>query len=133
MIKKLKWDEQPEDVAKEVQNLIDRLVDAVNELQTMFKSCDNQIGILAEQIAKLQHDNSGKANCQENVQADPYAEQRKWIGKLCWFWTFRRENAIIGLLTDFEIDEPRFRMDELGWYEHCEPVKPDDDIIYKGE
>lgn len=66
------------------------------------------------------------------ASTDPYAEQRKWIGKLCWFWTFRRENAIIGLLTDFEIDEPRFRMDELGWYEHCEPVKPDDDIIYKG-
>ena len=30
MIKKINWDEQPEDAAKEVQNLIDQLVDAVN-------------------------------------------------------------------------------------------------------
>ena len=49
---------------------INELVDAVNELQEMCKSCDKQIGILAEQIAKLQHDNSEKANCQGNVQPD---------------------------------------------------------------
>ena len=30
MIEKINWDEQPEDAAKEVQNLIDQLVDAVN-------------------------------------------------------------------------------------------------------
>lgn len=121
-------------VALKAINKINELVDAVNELQEMRKSCDNQIGILAEQIAKLQHDNSGKANCQENVQ-DKFAEQHKWIGCLCRFWFDNTKQADIGILGDIDEDEihPYFNAD-LGYnYKCCEPVKPDDDIIYKGE
>lgn len=118
----------------EIVSKINELVDAVNELQEMCKSCDNQIGILAEQIAKLQHDNSEKANCQENVQADPYAEQRKWIGKACYFWGDNAQTKAFGRLEkiDQEEDEAPFMTNFGQWYDNCEPVKPDDDIIYKG-
>lgn len=69
------------------------------------------------------------------IKAEPYAEQRKWIGKLCCFWD---DNSKIikhfGILT--RIDETaivRYEAENGFWYCACEPVKPDDDIIYKGE
>jgi len=73
------------------------------------------------------------------IPADPYTEQRKWIGKLCKFWFADAENSTFGIL-DFVDAGPHpepFHINcgesEQGWYPHCEPVKPDDDIIYKGE
>lgn len=126
---------------------INELVYAVNELQKMCKSCDNHIGILAKQIAKLQHDNSEKANCQENVQketfvsidealkmgkkVDPYAEQRKWVGKLCRFWDFVYDHYYFDTLKG--ITDKGLFIGHNGSWEHCEPVKPDEDIIYKGK
>lgn len=74
----------------------------------------------------------------ENVQ-DKFAEQRKWIGKLCKFWFADAEHPTFGIL-DFVDAGPHpepFHINcgesEQGWYPHCEPVKPDDNIIYKGE
>ena len=116
-------------------NKINELVDAVNELQEMRKSCDNQIGILAEQIAKLQHDNSEKPQ-------DKFAEQRKWIGKLCRFRDkdYKDDQWDYGLLQAVEKAETAhiwktgcFKHNLGHWYDFCEPVKPDDDIIYKGD
>ncbi|MFQ6704283.1 MAG: hypothetical protein ACLRFP_04360 [Alphaproteobacteria bacterium] len=69
---------------------------------------------------------------------DRFAEQRKWIGKLCKFWFADAEHPIFGIL-DFVDAGPHpepFHINcgesEQGWYPHCEPVKPDEDIIYKG-
>ena len=95
MLEKLKWDEQPEDAAKEVQNLIDQLVDAVNAIQKereaerfeiqewigILEAVRKSVNIHEKQIDELQMkaepekceipaDNSEKANCQENVQPD---------------------------------------------------------------
>lgn len=110
---------------------LNEVIDAVNELQEMRKSCDDQICILAEQIAKLQHDNSEKANCQENVQ-DKFAEQRKWIGKLCKFWDDDPDDYNFDILKELTLDGGY--VEENGFaYDHCKPVKPDDDIVYKGE
>ena len=74
--------------------------------------------------------------------ADPYAEQRKWIGKLCRFWNKTEyTDDIYGVLTDivpinkYKPEDSYFVpfKDEFGsFYEYCEPVKPDDDIVYKG-
>lgn len=85
------------------------LVDAVNELQKN------------PTISKM-----------ENV--DPYAEQRKWIGKACWFWDGGAKTRAFGKLNqvDTEYNDAPFQSNFGKWYEHCEPVKPDDDIIYKG-
>lgn len=107
---------------------LNEVIDAVNELQKQI----DKVSCAILDLATPDGENKALKSIQVEPPTDPYAEQRKWIGKLCWFWTFKRVNAIIGVLTDFEIDEPHFRMDGLGWYEHCEPVKPDDDIIYKG-
>lgn len=120
---------------KEVQEKINELVDAVNKLETMAKNTNTVLKSLVEennvheeQIDELQM----KLEPEKCETPDEFAEQRKWVGYLCWFWDFKRVNAVIGVLTDFEIDEPHFRKDGLVWYEHCEPVKPDNDIIYKG-
>ena len=70
--------------------------------------------------------------------ADPYAEQRKWIGKVCKFWNWDTGLAhyskliTIKDINDGEMSNCPFRADDGGWYMYCEPVKPDDDIIYKG-
>lgn len=70
----------------------------------------------------------------EPEPADPYAEQRKWIGCVCRFWDFISETPKhFGILTSFdETATVRYEADNGFWYYNCEPVKPDDDIIYKG-
>lgn len=59
----------------------------------------------------------------------------KWIGKLCWFWDeeFNTKN-IVGFLTRVDLESQRpFCVNNCDYWEHCEPVRPDDDVIYKGE
>lgn len=71
--------------------------------------------------------------------ADPYAEQRKWIGKVCRFRDehFEPDCWGYGVLEDIDDKDPvtgrNFRSSDGYWYDCCEPVKPDDNIIYKGE
>ena len=69
----------------------------------------------------------------ENVQ-DKFAEQRRWIGKLCWFSNGDGFDEV-GYLTEIDPDMPeaKFRCNCHDYYEECKPVKPDDDIIYHGE
>jgi len=117
------------------------LVDAVNKLETMARNTNTVLKSLVEenniheqQIDKLQM-MLEPHKCEtrpENVQ-DPYAEQRKWIGKLCFFWNNKEDTcyAILGDIIEYT-DTPFEAKDYALWYEHCEPVKPDDDIIYKG-
>ncbi len=90
---------------------INELVDAVNELQAT--------------ISKM-----------ENVEpADPYAEQRKWIGKACWFWDGNAQTKAFGQLNQIDpLDDGQnapYQTNYGQWYEHCEPVLPNDPIIYK--
>lgn len=108
---------------------INELVDAVN-------------GILAaqEQYATIYKEDIVPMLTPENEEpADPYAEQRKWVGKLCRFWddADKPENCVCDILCNiFDIthhEDCPFQCGNGEWYEHCEPVKPDDDIIYKGE
>ena len=69
----------------------------------------------------------------EPKPADPYAEQRKWIGKLCWFWDAQEEYKFVGILGEVADNGTYFQKNGIVSYLNCEPVKPDDDIIYKGE
>lgn len=96
-----------------VQQTINQLVDAVNELQAT--------------ISKME-----KVEPAENVQ-DKFAEQRKWIGYLCWFWDDKYDLKTAGVLEDITTIEEEFhyaKKDTCTVWKHCEPVKPDDDIIY---
>lgn len=65
-------------------------------------------------------------------KVDPYAEQRKWEGKLCWFWDEYPEDKIVDVLSCIDISDKYPYVAHQVHYKHCEPVKPDDDIIYKG-
>ena len=86
-------------------------------------------------VYKLDKD-SGWYNGKATVEpADPYAEQRKWIRKVCRFWDDDNTDSSCGILTSIDTEtfkEPQFVCNDEYDYEHCEPVKPDDDIIYKG-
>ena len=100
---------------------INELVDAFNELQEAFESIHPYL----------------KYKDLNKTPADPYAEQRKWIGKLCWFYNI--ENKSLGILEKIdksyaEDGEVQPYLDDT-WthYTRCEPVKPDDNIIFKGE
>jgi hypothetical protein len=70
------------------------------------------------------------------IPTDPYAEQRKWIGKACWFWDGNAQTKAFGQLNQIDpLDDGQnapYQTNYGQWYEYCEPVKPDDDIIYKG-
>lgn len=75
-----------------------------------------------------------KTNDNFTEPSDPYAKQRKWIGKLCKF----RDNPACmwkyGILKEiFEDGEYPFWDIDCYEYAECEPVKPDDSLIYKGE
>ena len=122
-------------------NKINELVDAVNRYEDIIR----QIGewgsskgecLWCENLTKVK---LGSESHPVNMQ-DKFAEQRKWIGKLCRFWDDDDKYCVFGILDDIDdnsqISGSRaiyFDSESAGWWEHCEPVKPDDDIIYKGE
>lgn len=99
---------------------INQLVDAVNGMLYWH-----------ENLPRFWQNLSQKENTENETPADPYAEQRKWIGKLCRFWDFVYDHYYFDTLKG--ITDKGLFIGHNGSWEHCEPVKPDDDIIYKGE
>lgn len=96
----------------EMQEKVNELVDAVNELQK---------NVTISKMEKVE------------IPADPYAEQR-WVGHLCKLWT---GDSLVryGILRGIALNRKKtnYPYQALSTsFEHCEPVKPDDDIIYKG-
>ena len=113
---------------------INEIVDAVNELQESHATSERfRIDGLDDPFAE----NSQSAKIAQgfkNLQ-DPYAEQSKWVGCLCWFWESDPNDKIIDVLSHIDTARlcPFIQCDhQIGWT-NCEPVKPDDPIIYKGE
>ena len=111
----------------DLQIKINELVDAVNSIVSVQeKLIDSRF------VVETKHDNSEKTNCQKNMQ-DEFAEQRKWIGKLCKFWDYDGEEKWFSILEHIDKNSPyTYCASGDWWYKHCEPAKPDDDIIYKG-
>lgn len=113
---------------------INDLIDAVNKMQTMFDAYTTRFRQLdAESKKKI-------VNGFKNSQ-DPYAEQRKWIGKLCKFWDDKDdeyEDYIYEILIDIEDDGSdypykiveTYPKNRTRSYKHCKPVS--EDLIYKG-
>lgn len=64
-----------------------------------------------------------------------YEEQREYLCKLCWFWNDNKADKVIGILTGVfdEAERPFERNIDQTLYKHCEPVKPDSELIYHGE
>lgn len=115
----------------ETQHKINELVDAVNELQKQIDKMSCAILDLATPNGENKALESIKAESKTPI--DPYAEQRKWIGKLCWFWDIQEEYKFVGILREVADNGTYFQKDGIVSYLNCEPVKPDEDIIYKGE
>ena len=117
-------------------NKINELVDAVNELQ---KDYENVCVCIGEQKLNYNPDTTKGLSTlvEEPEPADPFSKQRGWVGKLCKFWDEERieEGLTIDTLktVDTEDKQQPFESISWGWWKYCEPVKPDDDIIYKGE
>ncbi len=128
---------------------VNQLVDAVNAIQKereaerfeiqewigILEAVRKSVNVHEKQIDELQMKLEPE-KCE--TPADPYAEQRKWIGKLCKFWdnSDEPENCVYDILCnifDSHHEDCPFQCGNGEWYEYCEPVKPDDDIIYKGK
>lgn len=130
---------------------INEVVDAVNSLRD---DCNLLMGYIAPEeydpnttkgLSSLVENSKTRAeNVQkdtesgrENVQ-DKFAEQHKWIGKLCKFWDddafITSKDWAYGTLTSIDKGmQYQYCCNEISNFKHCEPVKPDDDIIFKGK
>ena len=120
-MKRLKWNVDLDD--KMIVDKINELVDAVNGLQAAFESLHPYLKY---------KDLNKREEPAENVQ-DPYAEQR-WVGHLCKLWT---GDSLVryGILRGVALNRKKtnYPYQALSTsFEHCEPVKPTDSIIYQG-
>lgn len=112
------------------------MIEKLEPLQGLDHSWLNKINELVDAVNGIL-DYAPLEMAQKVEPADPYAEQRKWIGKICRFWNDDEslEDSMYGELVNIfdtpHVDCP-FQCQYGEWYEHCEPVKPDDSIIYKG-
>ena len=107
-----------------LKHTTNQLVDAVNHIKEEY---DIQIAELERRITALDDPTYHEA------ETDPYAEQRKWIGKLCWYKLCEGDVWKVGRLEELQENADAgypFVFDGL-CYKICEPVKPDDDIIFK--
>ena len=70
-------------------------------------------------------------------KVDPFEEYKKWVGKLCLFGFVDEGDAGYMILEKFNDTSMmcgnRFIASDNIGYMFCEPVRPDDDVIYKGE
>ena len=92
---------------------INELVDAVNELTEHFADASEMI---------------------KAPETTPDIRQ-KWIGKICKFWDNddAEDNIEYGVLTAISTDYGvGYCCNDEYEYDNCQPVKPDDDVIYKG-
>lgn len=134
---------QPVD-AYEMQHKINELVDVVNELQKDREEIKEWIGIVSDLRSRVPVKESRVSILEEHAHptartepADPYAEQRKWIGKVCVFWdNDDTQQLSYGVLTKIDTESGfgvQYCCNDEYDYDDCEPVKPNDDIIFKGE
>jgi hypothetical protein len=114
---------------------LNEVIDAVNNQQIQLNNHECRLLDLNSRLTALDDPTYHEV---EPEPADPYAEQRKWRGKLCKFWddSDKPENCVYDVLYnifDLHHEDCPFQCGNGEWYEYCEPVKPDSDIIYKGE
>ena len=121
----------PGTVSLMVAPTAEQQVDKINELVDAVNALIEENNIHEKQVDELQM----KLEPKKCEPADPYAEQRKWVGCLCWFWDDVYGLKTAGVLEEITTIEEDFhyaKKDTRTVWKHCEPVKPDDDIIYKG-
>lgn len=135
MIEKLKtpkninWDDTPENLIQR-HKIITNVYEKVNQLVETVNVLIKENNIHEKQIDELQ------MKVEPDKTKDPYAEQRKWIGCVCRFWFDNPDDTVLDYLGKIQTGEngiEYYGKETYDWFPHCEPVKPDDDIIFKGE
>lgn len=129
---------------------INELIDAVNQMQESQNTYWTDIAEIKKELQtraeNVQTDvESRPVNVQDRMigcttleipksyKNDPFAEQRRWIGKLCRAFDDDETTAtVFGILEKIHGPTNPYLVNGA-FYEYCEPVKPDDSIIYKGE
>lgn len=113
-----------------VASVVNSLVDAVNTIQKE-REAEKAFFSKMENVERPENVHPDAESRPENVQ-DKFAEQRKWIGKICKFWDIDNDYLYYGPLTKISDTGPYYyECNHRICYVHCEPVK--DDVIYKGE
>lgn len=81
-----------------------------------------------------EYNNNGIIEIPKKELTDHYTEQKKWIGHLCKFWD-DDDKFCFGLLSDIDKGSiyPYCCMPSETYWEHCELIKPDNMLIYKGD
>ena len=104
------------------------LLNAPND-RSLFVAIASVVNSLVDAVNELQNKKDTKKE-----PLNRYIKQRKWVGKLCKF-----EGENYGILKEIGCSNTKqvwrdgaFRSSDGYWYDFCEPVKPDDPIIYKG-
>ena len=101
------------------------LVQKINEFVNVVNGLQTKVNKLASNI------NFVKPEVKETFVCP---EQYKWIGKLCKFWDNDEDVFNYAILKEInEYSNYPYVKPNRNVFKHCEPVKPDDDIIYKGE
>ena len=121
---------------------INEIIDYINQnnheyasIEEVVKARENHIADTSKKVADRMI-GCVTLDIPESYKTDPYEKQRRWRGKLCKFWdnSDEPENCVYGVLVnifDLHHEDCPFQCENGEWYEYCEPVKPDDDIIYK--
>lgn len=141
MIEKLS-ETQTESQRYKIVRKVNELVDVVNhikeeydiqiaEIERRISAFDDPTYHEAEPETRPENVQSDPETRSENVQVDEIEQAEKWIGKLCWFSQIYECHQHIAILK--RISESGLYVTDDGelYYAYCEPVKPDDDIIYK--
>lgn len=122
------------------------MIKKINRQVIRYKDCFIRSKILADKINELvvivnvlQSRLDSYAG--PETPTDPYAKQRKWIGKLCWFWDCPGAPKCMGILAKVDDEKPDYPFganctkdaNRLTFFRHCEPMVAGDELIYKGE
>lgn len=110
---------------------INELVDVVNNLQ---KHEEQHLDLLTE-LNEMRLQKNATISKKEKVEPNDLYEEQRWVGCLCKLWT-GDSHVRYGILRGVALNRKKtnYPYQALSTsFEHCEPVKPDDDIIYKEE
>lgn len=106
------------------------LQDLLENMQNMYTGVCSSIDMLTFRLNQVL-EKTPENRESSKMEQDRFAEQRRWIGKLCKVYD---DNDFVHYAVLEKISDNSYYCygTPVGDYKHCEPVKPDDDIIYKG-
>ena len=142
-----KFDDQNGFCMADCMDKINEVIDAVNTIQKereaerfeiqewigILETVRKSVNVHEKQIDELQMKVEPE-KCE--APADPYAEQRKWVGCVCRFWYDNPDDTALDYLGKIQTGEngiEYYGKETYDWFPHCEPVLPTDNAIYKGD